>query len=400
MNVFVTDPHWKWLIIFYFFLGGIAAGAYFLAVLIEVAGKAEDQPVARAGYLIAFPLIVLCGVLLIVDLDQPTRFWHMLLKSEVVGQALRSGWPTTAESWSLMRTAPLIKYWSPMSVGSWALALFGACSLVSFIASARLCFETGNLNGTTGLRARRFGEIRVDPTGSEARRTGFKTTRSPRGWLARWQQGRWFWYPIRVVGCTVGFFVAAYTGALMTATNQPIWSSTTWIASLFLTSAASTGMAALVLLGCRRATAQSLQRLERADFWILLTELVVFTVFLASLGGLLLPVVDALAGKVLIAGTVTFGLILPLVIHFRVGFRKRSGAIATAVFVLFGGFLLRWAILEIPPELLAGKSSAPATRPLLIDFGPEAGRPRDGGRGADPGNRSADFHPRSKVFHQ
>ncbi len=359
MNIFVVDPHWRWLIIFYFFLGGIAAGAYFLAVLIELAGKAEDHRVARAGYLVAFPLIVLCGGLLIIDLDHPTRFWHMLLKSEVVGQALRSGWPTTIESWSLMRGAPLVKYWSPMSIGSWALALFGVCSLVSFIASA-----------------------------------------CPRGRVARWQQGRWFSYPIRIVGCTVGFFVAAYTGALLTATNQPIWSSTTWIASLFLTSAASTGMAALVLLGCRRATAQTLQRLERADFWILLTVLVDFTVVLASLGGLLLPLLDTLAGKALVAGTVTFALVVPLALHFRVGFLKRSAAIATSILVLVGGFLLRWAILEIPPELLAGKSDTTATGPLLTDFGPEAGRPRGGGRGADPSIRSADFQPRSKFINQ
>ena len=30
MNLFVADPEWGWWIIRYFFLGGIAAGAYFM----------------------------------------------------------------------------------------------------------------------------------------------------------------------------------------------------------------------------------------------------------------------------------------------------------------------------------------------------------------------------------
>ena len=38
MNFFVADPEWGWWIILYFYLGGIAAGAYFLSSLIELVG--------------------------------------------------------------------------------------------------------------------------------------------------------------------------------------------------------------------------------------------------------------------------------------------------------------------------------------------------------------------------
>ena len=58
MNVFVADPHWGWWIILYFFLGGIAAGAYFMSTLIELVGGDVDRRLARVGYRIAFPLIV------------------------------------------------------------------------------------------------------------------------------------------------------------------------------------------------------------------------------------------------------------------------------------------------------------------------------------------------------
>src|SRR6266567_2773878 len=98
VNLFVADPHWGWWIILYFYLGGIAAGAFFMATLIELFGGEEDEGLARAGYLIAFPLISLCGLFLILDLEQPLRFWHMLFKSEVVKEAFQEGWPWSGRS--------------------------------------------------------------------------------------------------------------------------------------------------------------------------------------------------------------------------------------------------------------------------------------------------------------
>ena len=49
MNPFVADPEWGWWITFYFFLGGIAAGAYFLATLIELFGQEVDRPRCPPG---------------------------------------------------------------------------------------------------------------------------------------------------------------------------------------------------------------------------------------------------------------------------------------------------------------------------------------------------------------
>src|SRR5262245_57797949 len=103
MNPFVQDPAWGWWIIFYFFLGGLAAGCYFAATLIDLFGSAEDRPLARIGYRVALPLIAICAVLLIVDLERPERFWHMVLQSELVEQALEEGWP--GGGWSAMLNA-------------------------------------------------------------------------------------------------------------------------------------------------------------------------------------------------------------------------------------------------------------------------------------------------------
>jgi formate-dependent nitrite reductase membrane component NrfD len=340
MDLFVADPQWGLWIILYFYLGGIAAGAYFTATLIDLLGSEEDHELARLGYMVAFPLVCLCGLFLTIDLERPERFWHMLFKSEVVKAGFK-GWPF------------LFKYWSPMSVGSWALTLFGLCSLLSLL---------GNV--WTGGRLERL----------------FR-----RGWAAR---------VLQVVGCFVGFFIAAYTGALLTATNQPVWSDTTWLAPLFLTSAASTGIAILIVLGERRGVPEaSLRRLERADLWALGLELAVFAAFLASLGGDLLAVLESWNGRLLVVGVLFIGLLVPLAVHLRLGLSlpARSAVLAAAL-ALFGGFLLRYAVLKTPAELLAEGPTKVAR------FSPEDGRPRGEGTGADTNNRGGEVRPHSKVF--
>jgi protein NrfD len=351
MNYFVADPDWGWWIIGYFYLGGVAAGAYFTSTLIDLVGSREDRSLARIGYMIALPLIVICGVFLTLDLHRPERFWHMLLRSEIVHEAFHQGWPTSGTGWRTMMGAPLLKYWSPMSAGSWGISLFGMCTSLSLLGSLW-----------------------------------------PEGKLERIFRLSWFGKVVAVVGCCSGLFVAAYTGALLTATNQPLWSETVWIAPLFLTSAASTGMATMLLLArWRKISPETLRRLEKADLWVLGLELVFFVLFLASIGSLLVPVLKSHHGLALVGGTLLLGLLAPLAIHLRLGMFERWGFGTAAVLALLGGFLLRYGILTTPPDLLAHEP------PLTAGFGPEDGRPRGGGPGADPGNHEGDVEPPSKV---
>ena len=57
-------PDWGWYIALYFFFGGLAGGCYFLAALIDLVGHPEDRPLARLGYYIAFPCVVISAMLL------------------------------------------------------------------------------------------------------------------------------------------------------------------------------------------------------------------------------------------------------------------------------------------------------------------------------------------------
>jgi protein NrfD len=366
MDLFVASPDWGWWIIAYFYLGGIAAGAYFFATLIDLLGHESDREVARIGYWIAFPLVSLCGLILIADLYRPERFWHMLFKSEVVHEALAEGWPGSGQGWRTISHAFLFKYWSPMSAGAWGLALFGFCASLSFLGSLR-------------------------PNGRLA-------------WLFRFGLlGK----ILEVVGCLTGFFIASYTGALLTATNQPFWSDSDWIAPLFLASSASTGIAAMIFIArLRKIPIEELWHLERADLWAICLELVVFAIFLASLGALLGPLWHTVHGKLLVVGVLLIGLLLPLALHL--GSFRPSRTITAAALVLLGGLVLRYAVITAPPEMLEHAQEILAQlpeqpigtpgRPWLPGFSPEDGRQPGGGPGADPGNRRPGMEPRSKVF--
>jgi protein NrfD len=350
VNFFVADPEWGFWIVAYFFLGGIAAGSYFLAVLIEWFGGPEDRALARVAYWIAFPLILLCTVCLVVDLDKPERFWHMLFKSEVTKQAFAEGFPLSAAGWRTAAHAPALKYWSPMSIGSWVLVVFGACSFVSFLGAVW-----------------------------------------PDRWPGRWLTSRWPHAILQMIGCLSGFFIASYTGALLSATNQPMWSDTTWLAPLFLASAASTSLAAMTLLAWWKGygTPEARARLEGAEPWALGLELVVLGAFLASLGAGLGAVLGTVRGNVLIFGTLILAILLPLLLRAGVGVRAAWAVPATATCVLLGGLLLRYGAVTTPGELLRRGPSSVAS------FSPEAER-RVGGRGADIGNHEAGPPP-SKV---
>ena len=110
---FVAPPQWEWYIVWYFFLGGLAGGAYALGAVLRLVGDRRDQPVARLAFLVALPALAICPILLTLDLGRPLRFWHMLIDARTF--------------------LPTLKYWSPMSVGAWVLVIFSAFALVSFL---------------------------------------------------------------------------------------------------------------------------------------------------------------------------------------------------------------------------------------------------------------------------
>jgi formate-dependent nitrite reductase membrane component NrfD len=296
---FTLAPHWRWWIVLYFFFGGLAGGCYFLAALIDLFGRPADRPLARLGYYIAFPLVVLCGVLLIVDLNQPLRFWHMLIERNTFGL--------------------MFKPWSPMSIGSWALLVFGFFSLGGLLTAL------ADDDRLTSPRLRRL----------QPRLRRLIALRPPS------LPGRLF----AAIGGVFGFFIAGYTGVLLSVTNRPIWSDTNLLGLLFIVSAASTSAALLMLVAHRRNwTMPAVAALHRLDTWMIILELIVLAALMVSLGPVLVAWLNAW-GALLLAGTVIGGLLIPLTMSRRRGMQRWSSITASAVLVLIGGFILRAVVV-------------------------------------------------------
>jgi formate-dependent nitrite reductase membrane component NrfD len=286
---FSAPPDWGWLIVFYFFFGGLAGGCYFLAALIDLLGRPEDRPLARLGYYVAFPCVVISGILLTLDLNRPDRFWHMLIESNTF--------------------RPMFKLWSPMSVGSWALLIFGIFSLVSFLGALA---EDGRLSQPAWRKVR------------------------PPGMLSR---------AIAVLGGLVGFYVSGYTGVLLAVTNRPIWSDTPLLGMLFVISAASISAALMILLAKRSQwTMPAVGALHRMDAWVVALEFLVLIAVIISLG----PVVRAWLsawGLLLFVGVIVVGMLLPLALYWRHEWLGDRNATTAAALVLVGGFILRLVIV-------------------------------------------------------
>ncbi|MBM4332775.1 MAG: hypothetical protein FJ117_16440 [Deltaproteobacteria bacterium] len=68
-----------WPIAIYFFLTGSLAGLFITSVIATLLKKEEWQPVAKLGAVGAVILLLSAPVLLIVDLNQPLRFWHLFV---------------------------------------------------------------------------------------------------------------------------------------------------------------------------------------------------------------------------------------------------------------------------------------------------------------------------------
>ena len=296
-------PHWGWYVVLYFFLGGLSGGCYFIASFLALLGDPHDRPAIRLGYLIAFPLVVICGILLIIDLGMPLRFWHMLIQSEQVPKLM-------------------FKPWSPISVGSWVLVAFSFFAFVSFIGAL---VESGRIRQPT--------LVRLDARAREA----------PRPLAALWG----------ILGAFFGFFLAGYTGVLVTASGEAVWHNAQLLGALFLISAASTSYALLMLLLLRRgATAvdPTVVKLARADRWAIGLEILVLAIMLIGLGGLARPFISGGFGIVFWIGVVIIGLLAPLVLHWRghhPGNAHRNARLA-ATCVLVGGLLLRFVIVMSP----------------------------------------------------
>jgi len=293
----VHKPHWKWLIIWYFFLGGISAASYVIASIAELFGGAEARRITRAGRYISLAALLPSPILLILDLGRPERFHHMLY---------------------------IIKLRSPMSVGTWGLTIFGGfCGLSALIQAAQ--------DGLLG-RAKLINRILLAMPCKA----------------------------INVIGSAFGFFVGGYTGVLLGATAVPLWAKNyLLLGPLFLASAMSTATAAitLVLSMVRGTSHNTFKRLERLDTWTLIAELGLILGARINTGQMLArPIREGRLGHIFRWGVLGLGIIAPLTLLSLARVRHTTSTrwltVLSSILTLTGGFLLRYVMV------MAGRASA------------------------------------------
>jgi formate-dependent nitrite reductase membrane component NrfD len=293
----IHQPHWKWLIVVYFFLGGLSGASYVVAGIAELFGGGDGRRIGRVGRYLSLAALLPCPVLLILDLGRPERFLNMLR---------------------------VLKLRSPMSVGTWGLTVFGAfCTLSALGQAAR-----DGLLGRDTAPSRRLGALPAKP--------------------------------LAVLGAGPALFVGGYTGVLLAATAVPLWTKNyLLLGPLFLASALSSATAAiaLVLVLARGTSQRTLERLERLDRIALVAELGLLLAVRLNLGARLArPMSRGHLGRVYRLGVLGLGLGAPLALQSRAlrrgGTPARPTTAIASVLVLVGGFLLRYLVV------MAGRQSA------------------------------------------
>jgi formate-dependent nitrite reductase membrane component NrfD len=289
-----NEVHWTWLVYLEMFVAGIAAGAYVMAAILSLLGMGRSS-LARAAHLIAFPLMAVAGILLIVDLERPERFWHMIVQSETL--------------------RPMFKWWSPMSAGSWGVLLFPLFAFVSFVDALidRGLFHIGGWRRGHTLHGSTLGLI--------------------------WS----------LIGAALAFFVAGYSGTLLNVSNIPGWADSQLISALYVATAAVTGLAAMLLVepAGDRAARIGLGGVRGLVLGLVIWQMLLLAAFLVTLG----PAARAfLAGLPLLAivGAALLGGLLPIVLLSTGAGRRPALAAAVPLLILVGGFLVRYAVVMGP----------------------------------------------------
>jgi formate-dependent nitrite reductase membrane component NrfD len=280
----IKEHTWTWEVPVYFWLGGIGAGAHLISTVAQLLGW-KDKAFFRATRYTVLVTMVLSPILLIMDLGRPERFYNMLR---------------------------IVKLRSPMSTGSWALAIFGVLS--GLIAAAQAASD--------GLLGRDNILVRLVKT--------FIPDRL-----------------LSVVALPVGLYVGLYSGILLSATSVPMWARNFLLMGpTFLSSGLSTGLSAISFIlhlgdwGERR-TLEALRRTERIT---LLIEGGLLAASLARMGRWGKPLYSKKLAPLFLGGAILGGILAPFALLS--GRETRGKSLLTSVLALLGGLALRFAMIE------------------------------------------------------
>ncbi|MCG6967420.1 MAG: polysulfide reductase NrfD [Chromatiaceae bacterium] len=294
-----VDPSlgiWTWEIAFYLFLGGMAAGIMLFAAWAVLGRRENALAFAHNRFALWAPVVLSLGMTtLFLDLEYKLHVFRFYTSFE----------PS-----------------SPMSWGAWVLVLIYPLMLVQTLSTLRTGYPT-----LAGLVERIPGGAVILSLCEHRRR------------LIAWL----------VIPLAVGLGI--YTGVLLSAFSaRPFWNSGI-LGPLFLVSGMSTAAVLPILAG---AHPQERHFFEITDMALIAVELVLIALFLINLATGAAQHMDALA---LVTGgpyTAPFwlwfvlpGLLVPIVFELA-GLRGYRGlGLVAGVLVVYGGFMLRYLMVDI-----------------------------------------------------
>jgi formate-dependent nitrite reductase membrane component NrfD len=279
----IHKPHWKWLIISYFFFGGISSASYAIAAIAGLSKRKENRAISRVGHYVSLAALVPCPALLILDLGRPERFLNML---------------------------KVFKPRSPMSLGTWGLMTFSFFS------------------GTSGLL--QAAEDCV--FGKEGADLARRVPTSGLGVIGT--------APAFFLSGYTGVLLGA-TAVPIWAKSANL------LGPLFLSSAISSASSAIALgLAASGGEDAALHRIEEIKLIAVVAETCLLSAVLARLGETAKPLREGQLGTIVTYGVVGGGIVADLSLRL-VNKRRQSRklTVASSVLGLASGFALRYAVV-------------------------------------------------------
>jgi hypothetical protein len=214
-NPYVIEPHWAdWKLVLEMFVAGVAAGTFLFIALANFASDRifrtrtvrtertdrtvrtdrtsvvvdEDVEVAARAGLVPFPLMLLVGLLLVVDLGEPFRFLNIVFRSP--GAAERGPLPI------------MFNLNSPMNWGTYIIMVFGLFATVAFLDAL---WHRRTFRGLSIVETLSHNPI----------------------WLA--------------IGAFFALATGAYSGVLVNVTSQNVWGDTILLGAAYVAFSALSG---------------------------------------------------------------------------------------------------------------------------------------------------------------
>ena len=285
----VKASPWEADIPLYLFTGGLAAGSSLLAAGADLTGRPALRRTGRVGALVA---LLVSSVALIHDLGRPSRFFHMLR---------------------------VVKVTSPMSVGTWLLAVYGPFAGLAGAAELRPLLPRRLRDGVLG---RLLGA-----------------------------SGR----PAGLVAAVVAPTIASYTAVLLSDTATPTWHDAHRQLPFVFVGSASAAAAGLAMVGSPVTETGPARRLAVGGA---LVELAVEHRMEQSMGLTAEPLHLGHAGSLMRASKVLT--LAGLAGTVAVAGRSRTGAVASGLALMAGSACLRFGVFE------AGQESARDPKYVVI----------------------------------